>query len=207
MKTAPAGIAFKEGVMNKLSNNPLFSQNLILKEMKKIIITSITLATLFITNVSNAQVAIGKEDVTNQSVLLEFGSDNKGLILPSVEDAPEAVGGTFVFNTTDNSVEVWEGKNNGGAGDWTNLTQNDVPGVPHAFVNSGTDVGDGVVIGADTTDKPGVLVLESTTSTLVLPQVASPHENMPGAIAGTMVYDTDADMIAVYDGANWSYWK
>ena len=175
--------------------------------MKKIIITSITLATLFITNVVNAQVAIGKNEVTNTSSLLEFGTDNKGIILPSVADAPDAIGGTFIFNTEDKAVKVWEDRT-GEIGGWTNLTENDVEGVLNPYTNEGTeDVGEGVVIGADTTDKPGVLVLESTTSTIVLPQVASPHENMPGAIAGTMVYDTDADMIAVYDGANWSYWK
>ena len=175
--------------------------------MKKIIITSITLTALFVANQSKAQVAIGKEEVSNSSVLLEFGTDNKGIILPSVADAPDAVGGTFIFNTEDKAVKVWEGRT-GENGGWTNLTENDVEGVLNPYTNEGTeDVGEGVVIGADTTTKPGVLVLESTTSTIVLPQVASPHENMSGAIAGTMVYDTDADMIAVYDGANWSYWK
>jgi len=175
--------------------------------MKKIIITSITLVALLVVNQSKAQVAIGKDEVSNPSVLLEFGTEDKGIILPSVADAPDAVGGTFVFNTTNNAVEVWEGRN-GGTGDWTNLTENSKAGVPHTYANDGTeDVGEGAIIGANTTTKPGVLVLESTTKTIVLPQVASPHENMPGAIAGTMVYDTDADMIAVYDGANWSYWK
>jgi len=175
--------------------------------MKKIIITSITLTALFLAHKSKAQVVIGKDNVTNSSVLLEFGTDDKGIILPSVSDAPNAVGGTFIFNTEDKAVEVWEARDGETAG-WTNLTKNEEEGVPHNFVNEGTeDVGEGVVIGSETTTKPGALVLESTSSTVVLPRVASPHQNMPGAIAGTMVYDSDADMIAVYDGANWSYWK
>ncbi len=154
-----------------------------------------------------AQVAIGKEDVTNSSVLLEFGTELKGIILPSVNAAPGAVGGTFIFDGTDNSVKVLEEINDGNNGNWTNLTENDEPGTGNPFINIGTDSGEGVIIGAATSSKPGVLVLESTTQALVLPQVANPHLNMPGSIAGTMVYDTASDMIAVFDGVNWSYWK
>ncbi len=61
--------------------------------------------------------------------------------------------------------------------------------------------------GAETSSKKGVLILESTTQAMVLPQVFEPHLNINGAIAGTIVYDTSCDMLAVYDGVNWSYWK
>lgn len=157
-------------------------------------------------NFAFSQMSIGKSTVANSSVLLDFGTDPKGIILPSVNAAPGAVGGTFVYNTTVDAVQVWEGSNNGGTGGWTNLT---IAGdaVSHSFFNSGSDKGEGVIVGADSSSKPGVLVLESTERALVLPLVASPHLNILGAIAGTMVYDTDADMIAIYDGANWNYWK
>ncbi|MBA5630498.1 hypothetical protein [Moheibacter lacus] len=174
---------------------------------KKIILTTIVLGASFLTNEAKAQVAIGKSDVANSSVLLDFGTDAKGIILPSVDAAPGAVGGTFIFDTTDDSVKVLEEKNGGANDNWTNLTENDEPGVAHSFINTGSDVGEGVIIGADTTTKPGVLVLESTTKALVLPQVENPHLTMPGVIAGTMVYDTASDMLAVFDGNNWSYWK
>lgn len=156
---------------------------------------------------SIAQMAIGKEEVSNASVLLEFGNEPKGIILPSVETATGAVGGTFIFDLTDNSVKVIEESNEGVNGNWTNLTQNENSGLAHSFLNDGTDVGEGVIIGAETSVKPGALVLESTTAALVLPKVENPHLTMPGAIAGTMVYDTVADMMAVFDGSNWSYWK
>lgn len=154
-----------------------------------------------------AQVAIGKSSVTNNSVLLEFGSEAKGIILPSVDSAPGAVGGTLLFDITNNSVKVLEEKNGGLNDNWTNLTENEEPGVAHPFINAGPDVGQGVIIGDDTSIKDGVLVLESTTRAMVLPKVANPHLTMPGVIAGTIVYDTAAAMLAVYDGANWSYWK
>ena len=166
----------------------------------------IALLGLLTVNFGFSQIAIGKPTVANSSVLLDFGTDGKGIILPSVDTAPGAVGGTFIFNTTENTVQVWEGKNTGGTGGWTNLTvQGDA--VSHSFINAGSDTGDGVIIGASSSSKPGVLVLESTDKAMVLPLIASPHLNMVGAIAGTMVYDTDADMIAIYDGANWNYWK
>lgn len=176
--------------------------------MKKIITTTIALLAFSATNSLNAQVAIGKTNITNNSVLLEFGAETKGIILPSVPTVIGAVsGGTFVFNTTDKSVQVWEEKNNANTGGWTDLTEKN-NGIPHGFSTAGTtDVSNGVIIGASASTKSGALVLESTTKAMVLPQVANPHLTMKGAIAGTMVYDTASDTFAVYDGANWNYWK
>ncbi len=148
----------------------------------------------------DAQVAIGKEGLTNSSVLLEFSTEARGIILPSVASAPGAAGGTFIFNTADRSVQVFQ--NTG----WTLLTDSN-QGVVHPYSNSGTETGTGIIIGAAASSKPGVLVMESTAKAMVLPKVASPHLNIRGAIAGTMVYDTASSALAVYDGAQWSYWK
>ncbi len=163
-----------------------------------------------------AQVAIGKTGTTNNSVLLEFGSDAKGIIVPQVNSSTGAAGGTFVFNSADRSMEVWEGRNNSNSGGWTNLTADNIStppvlGLVHSYINSGADViassGSGVIIGAASTTKKGALVLESSTKAMVLPLVSNPHINLKGAIAGTMVYDTVSGMLAVYDGISWSYWK
>lgn len=155
-----------------------------------------------------AQVAFGKNNVTHQSALVEFGTGNKGIILPSVASALGVAGGTFIFNTTDKAVEVWEEKNNNNTGGWTLLTDQG-QGALHAFSNTGTDAiaKAGVIIGAATTGKPGTLVLESTTKAMILPVVMNPHLTMKSSVAGTMVYDTVSDMLAIYDGVNWSYWK
>ncbi len=176
--------------------------------MKNIIITSIALFSASLLSSVKAQVAFGKDNVTNQSALVEFGPGNKGIILPSVASASGAAGGTFIFNTADKAVEVWEEKNNNNAGGWTSLTDQG-QGVLHALSNTGTDASAtaGVIIGAATTSKPGTLVLESTTKAMILPVVANPHLTMKSSVAGTMVYDPASDMLAVYDGANWSYWK
>jgi uncharacterized protein (TIGR02145 family) len=164
--------------------------------------TTITIICAALGTLLQGQVIISENNTkvpTNSSVLLEFGTSPKGIILPSVESAPGAVGGTFIVNTTDKAVQY----NNGS--DWISLTDLGEL-VTHNFINAGNDVGNGVVIGASTTTKSGVLVLESDTKALVLPRVANPHLNIPSPIAGTMVYDTTSDAMAVYDGKNWSYW-
>lgn len=151
----------------------------------------------------HAQVAIGKDNITNPSTLLEFGSENKGIILPSVDSAPGAVGGTFIVNTNDKAVQYHNGS------DWTNLTLSG-EAVANRYVN--TQIADkatdqGVIIGANTSSKPGVLVLESTTKAMILPKVSNPHTNFKSPVAGTMVYDTNSDSLAVCDGQNWFFWQ
>jgi len=158
---------------------------------------------LLVIGVSHAQVVISEDPnavPTNSSVLLEFGNLPKGIILPSVAEATGAVAGTFIVNTTDRAVQYFDGI------DWINLTYpNELVG--NSFVgNSTADIGQGVIIGATSSAKPGVLVLESTTKALVLPKVANPHLNILSPIAGTMVYDTTSDSLAVYDGKEWSFW-
>lgn len=165
--------------------------------MKYIFTTIIFTSFSFFTN---AQVSIGKTSVTNTSVILEFGSDSKGIILPSVSTIPASVGGTFIVNANEKAVQVFE--NNG----WTNLS-NKGELVNHSFINPRAEVGKGAIIGARTSSREGVLVLESSTKALVLPKSANPHTNIKSPVSGTILYDTASSTLAVYDGANWSYWK
>lgn len=172
---------------------------------------SILVVLLFLgTNLCLGQLVIGKEMATNESVLLEFGQDNKGLILPSVIDAPNSVGGTMIFSLEQKSVLVKEEKNNGVATNWTNLSINEQEGKVHDFSNLGEDIivdSTGVILGSDTSSKPGILVLESTEKVLVLPKVNQAHNDIVSPIAGTILYDTSSAMLAVFDGNNWSYWN
>lgn len=198
MNPEPDGTVLKKVVMIKI------------KKMKKTYSILILLAILLLGSEVRSQILIGKETPSNSSVLLEFGSENKGLILPSVIDAPNAVGGSFFYHLGQKSVIVVEERNNGVSNNWTNLSANETEGISHGFLNSGNDIIEtvsGVVLGAETSSKPGVLVLESTEKVMVLPKVSEAHTNMSGVIAGTMVYDEASDMVAVYDGANWSYWN
>ena len=165
------------------------------------IYTYLLFAVLF-NSMLTAQVAIGKTTVSNNSVLLEFGSENKGIVLPSsVSNPANAVPGTFVVNRTSQQVNFLDGMT------WKNLISGG-SFVPNAFLNVGSDVANGTVLGANSTTKPGVLVLESSNRAMVLPQVANPHTTIGNnASVGTIVYDSVSDSLAIFDGVNWHYWQ
>lgn len=167
--------------------------------MKKLTFT----CAVFYCTVLHAQVGIGKTNMTNASTLLEFGLEAKGIILPSVDSAPGAVGGTFIVNTVDQAVQYHNGT------DWISLT-----GVEELIANPyvNTQIADlatehGVIIGAKTSSKPGVLVLESTSKAMILPKISNPHTSFKSPVAGTIAYDTNSDSLAVCDGQNWFFWQ
>lgn len=149
---------------------------------------------------SYAQVSIGRTSITNSSVLLEFGSDAKGIILPSLSTTPTNIGGTFIVNANEKAVQVYENNS------WTNLS-NVGELINHSFINTGIDVGEGVIIGEATSPREGVLVLESSTKAMILPKSANPDINIKSPVSGTILYDTSSSTLAIYDGQNWSYWK
>ncbi len=179
------------------------------EKMKKFKNAAAILLLVFNATALSAQIGIGTTSITNSSVLLEFSNEAKGIIVPQVTSSTGAPGGTFIFDINDKVLKVKEDKNQGVNGNWTSLSNNSIPGISHTFSNAGADVigNNGVVMGNSSSTKSGALVLESTTKALVLPKVSNPHSALIGAIAGTIVFDTASNTLAVYDGANWSYWK
>ncbi len=157
---------------------------------------------------TNAQVTIGKEDTNGTSALLDFydSADNfRGIILPAVESAPDAENltvannGTFLFDKSDKKLKMFE------TGDWKDLSdQGDDASI---ISNVSDETGEGVIIGADTTDAEGVLVLESADKALILPRIANPHTTVKSPYPGMMCYDTVSKSLAVFDGNVWNYWK
>ena len=179
--------------------------------MKNIIISMFTL----FTTCAFAQVAIGKASVTSPSVSLEFGTGNKGILLPWVtgfSTVTGAVNGTLVYNTTDKKVYVkyasgWKDL----SVDATGTTVDPLTSVDGLTLqNSITDLDNAKVqIGGDpaTDTTPGILVLADTNKAMVLPKVASPHLNIVNPSPGMMVYDTTKKQLAVFNGTVWSFWK
>ncbi len=161
-----------------------------------------------------AQVAIGKTNVTNNSVSLEFATtENRGLILPYVTDKSGIVAeGTIIYDATaDHKVKYL--KNNG---TWVNLSEDD--GTTATIGTADLTIqGTGrtekavakTVIGPNpsTDGTAGILVLTATNKAMILPKVASPHLNIYNPAAGLMVYDTTAKQLAVYNGKVWTFWK
>jgi len=178
--------------------------------MKKIILIPIVIISGYV----QAQVAIGKENVANTSVSLDFANtENRGLILPYVEDKSAiTTEGTLIYDVADHKVKYLK---DGGL--WVNLSEDDgtatTVGAANITIQQGpTKVEQAsakVAIGlnANTDNTPGLLVLSDANKAMVLPQVASPHLNIINPAAGLMVYDTVKKQLAVYNGKVWSFWK
>ncbi|MNU32624.1 hypothetical protein D3C71_211740 [compost metagenome] len=160
-----------------------------------------------------AQVAIGKEATVNTSVSLEFGNENRGMVLPWVTSTGAvagAVDGTVVYDLSDHKVKTkyasgWKDL----SVDATGTTVDPITLVDGVLIqNSHTeDTNAEVRIGTTQTSDTGILVLEDADKAMILPKVASPHLNIINPAPGMMVYDTTAKQLAVFNGTVWSFWK
>lgn len=175
--------------------------------MKKIIYTGLILAGTFI----NAQVIFGGDtgsasDVT--SVLVDFATtESKGIVLPYVSAIPTTpTQGTIILDTSDATAARVKYYN----GEWKDLSGQDADvSTEVALQTNETEASDAkVVMGATDSSVDGILVLESTTKAMVLPQVEDVQEIVNPA-PGMMVYvnKTGAKRLAVFNGSKWSYWK
>ena len=182
-----------------------------------------SILSVMIASLSFAQVAIGKSNISNTSVSLEFGAGNKGIILPwatnaagvSLSPIANAKGGAFILDVNDRKVKI--SKNNG---TWFDLTVHNLEkpatGGNTAIDNSlqtnaafpeKTDAKT-MIGGNPTTDStPGILVLADTNKAMIPPLVTDPATNIKNPAPGMMVYDSAKKLLAVYNGTVWSYWR
>ena len=168
-----------------------------------------------------SQVIIGDEVGTadvKTSVLLEFAKNqNKGIILPYVTSLPTGtglVGGTLILDATVATkakvkyynettwVDLSSGNEASVGGAIASQQQPTIPSVPVE------DTAAKAIIGATSSSADGVLVLESLSKAMILPIVKSTNDILSPA-PGMMVYidKPGARRLAVYNGANWTYWK
>ena len=163
---------------------------------------------------SFAQLLIGTNTSSSASASIEFGTENRGLLLPWVEAedevSAEAPLGTMIYDLTDHKVKVklataWMDLSI----DETGSTVNPLSNVDGALLQANLEDAEGaqVIVGADTTDADGVLVLESTAHAMILPKVASPHDTILNPTPGLMVYDTVSKQLAVFNGSVWTFWS
>ncbi len=151
---------------------------------------------------SNAQMAIGKASVDGSSILdfVETGN-TKGIILPALSTVPTTPSNGFLgFYRADARVYMYQ--NNV----WVPMTEGN-GSTASLIVNPSTEVGNGVIMGADTSSAAGVLVLQSSNLALTLPKIDRPHLNVKSPYPGMICYDTNSNAIAVFDGAYWNFWK
>lgn len=146
----------------------------------------------------NAQIAIGKIP-NNSSAILDFATGTtNGIILSAVTTLPSnAANGTLLVDRSDLKIKMKQNNN------WTDMSS---PGdLSKALQNTSTDVGNGVIIGDNTSVANGVLVLEATDKALVLPKISSPQTNVRSPYPGMICYDTTSKSVAVFDGKVWNF--
>lgn len=171
---------------------------------------TISIVLLIVSSLSFAQIAIGKDEVENESVSLDFGSENRGFILPYVEDKGDiTIDGTIIYDTDDYKAKYLK------EGNWVNLSEDDE--TPDTVGTADLSIQNGkldqstakvaIGVGAGTDSTPGILVLTDENKAMILPKVASPHLNIINPASGMMVYDTISKQLAVYNGKVWSFWK
>ncbi|KFF04276.1 hypothetical protein [Flavobacterium reichenbachii] len=171
--------------------------------MKKIVFI---ICAVFAGLAANAQTSIGKVAPADGSGILDFNAGGKsGIVLPWVSTLPTGAalaGGVLIYDTNLKKVMYYNGTA------WVDLSlasgtavdlsiQN---GVPESTIK-------GAVIGAQSSTTDGVLVLESSSMALILPKVVSPHLNIVKPLAGTICYDTVKNLVCVYNGSDWTFWK
>lgn len=164
---------------------------------------TVLMISLMFSIVLYSQVAIGKNGLESASSSLEFGSENRGMILPwvtNIASVQNAVNGTLVFDLSDKKVKSYENNI------WTDLSI-DATGIADSGLQDALNdnLAAKVTIGTPTTTA-GILVLEDNNKAMILPKVASPHLNIIAPAAGMMVYDTVKKQLAVFNGSVWTFW-
>lgn len=165
----------------------------------------LTIIAIFVSShFMNAQIAIGKQNISSESVSLEFGSENRGLILPWVtnkDNVTDAVPGTFIFDSSDQKTKFKL------AGDWMTLHLLTTGSVDTSLQDSESENETAKVSIGEPTDTKGILVLEDENKAMILPKVQSPHDNIIKPEPGTIVFDIKTQLLAVYNGSFWEFWN
>lgn len=176
--------------------------------MKKYIIAATLLLGFLETQ---AQVIIEKDVnqvLSSPSVLMEFGSQPKGVLLPWVTNTAgvtNPVAGTVVYDVSDKKVKYLKGGTGGG---WIDMSIDANGVVDTSLQDTPNDAPTAkTVIGDRNTAAPGILVLDSPDKALVLPKVSRPAINIVNPSPGMMAYDTNAKQLAVFNGTVWTFWK
>lgn len=155
----------------------------------------------------NAQVGVETQIIRGDGIMDFPENAIKGILLPRVTNTASissngTVGGAIAFNMFKNRVEYY----NPDRSSWLGLSEATTIAVsPHSFNNVAEE---GVIIsdGTGSTPPAGVLVLESSSKAIILPQVAD-VTLLPSPQAGTICYDMASKSLAVYNGNEWSFWN
>ena len=165
---------------------------------------------LTITQIAFAQIAIGKNSITNNSVSLEFGNISnttiqKGIVVPYItnQEVVSQIGGTIVFDASDKKFKVFK---EGDINAWEDLTITDTGIVDTTSQDKiKENVGAKVSIGKPT-QTPGALVLEDDNKAMILPLVDN-YKTIQHPSPGMIAYDVQNKLLCLFNGTDWSFWS
>ena len=158
----------------------------------------------FAFGLDNAQVAIGKTTLESASSSIEFGSENRGLVLPwttSASDVTNVVNGTMIFDINDKKAKIYASNM------WKDLSVDSTGSVDSTLQDGLTERNNAKLSIGTVTSTPGILVLEDNNKAMILPKVANAYLNIVAPTAGMIVYDTAKKMLLIYNGTVWTFWK
>lgn len=159
----------------------------------------------------NGQVAIGKK-VTNTSAILDFKEGTtSGIILSKIPDFYNLPANTpkgMIFYDCRAKLVFLKSGNGRSAGNYR-LLSNPFQGRKSVCnnISSKREIGNGIIIGANTSTAKGVLVLESNNKALLLPRVANAYDKIKSPEPGTLVYDPANKVLSIYNGETWAFWS
>lgn len=138
---------------------------------------------------------INAQSTDDSSVLLEFGKSEEnslGLVLPSIsEDEALKIDGNLFYDLDNKDIKAFVN------GSWLNLTDN----------NQNENFKSDLVETDNKNNYGGVLFFASRKKAISLPKIFEPHINVYNPYPGLICYDTKSNMLAVFDGELWHYWK
>lgn len=159
----------------------------------------IIVAINLLSNLSTAQVAIGKETVDGSGILDFQANSQKGIILPWISDISLVEQGSLIYNAIDKKVKFRNGLN------WQDLSIKEGQ-VDTSEIDPYNELGEGVIIGDKLNAPSGVLVLNRQDKALILPKNLNPWDNILKPEPGTITYDPDANLICIFNGTEWTFW-
>jgi hypothetical protein len=163
--------------------------------MKKNIILNLALVFSFFIQVP-AQVAIGKTSISGSGIL-DFGTSASTIrtivINPiNLPTCNASTLGAIASNASTGQFSTCNGTT------WTNNGT-----VSSSVTVSGTDSGNGVILGATSSSTSGALILEATDKALILPKYSYPDLQIKIPTRGALVYDTTRKAVVYYNGSAW----
>lgn len=164
--------------------------------MRKKISLILVIASVFI----SAQTLSNKKKIVSDSIS-KCKKDEERLIAPwvkSVDSLENVEDGTFVFDMSDQKVKYMR------AGKWTDLTVYSTDKINTYSIEQIKNEKPKKENNNKKNNNPKISASEKIT---VLPKVASPHLSIVDPTPGMMVYDTDSNMLAIFNGKVWTFWK